>query len=133
MVVNPMGARFEEYWSASIGVPRTERMPYAIRRLSDGRVVGTSAYVMASAKHGGVEIGGTFLNPDVRAGAVNPESKILMLGHAFESGAVRVQFKIDSRNTRSQAARRCQRRGATARHPNLDRAYPRHRRVLDPR
>jgi RimJ/RimL family protein N-acetyltransferase len=104
MLVNPMGARFEEYWTANSGAPLKERMPYAIRRLSDGRVVGTSAYVTPSARHGSVEIGGTFLSPDVRAGAVNPESKILMLGHAFESGAVRVQFKIDSRNTRSQAA-----------------------------
>jgi N-acetyltransferase len=104
MLVNPVGAGFEEYWSASSGAPRTERVSYAVRRLSDGRVVGTSAYFTASAKHGGVEIGATFLSPDVRAGAVNPESKILMLGHAFESGAVRVQFNVDSRNARSQAA-----------------------------
>jgi RimJ/RimL family protein N-acetyltransferase len=104
MLVNPVGAGFEEYWSDSCGAPRTERVSYAIRRLSDGRVVGTSAYFTASAKHSGVEIGATFLSPDVRAGAVNPESKILMLGHAFESGAVRVQFKVDSRNARSQAA-----------------------------
>jgi RimJ/RimL family protein N-acetyltransferase len=27
-----------------------------------------------------------------------------MLGHAFDSGAVRVQFKVDMRNERSQAA-----------------------------
>ena len=27
LLVNPMGARFEEYWSASAGAPRTERMP----------------------------------------------------------------------------------------------------------
>ena len=104
MLVNPVGGGFEEYWAASCGAPLTERMPYAIRRLSDGRVVGTSAYFTASAKHGGVEIGATFLSPNVRAGAVNPESKILMLGHAFESGAVRVQFNVDSRNVRSQAA-----------------------------
>jgi RimJ/RimL family protein N-acetyltransferase len=84
--------------------PLTERMPYAIRRLSDGQVVGTSAYFTASAKHGGVEIGATLLRPDVRAGLVNPESKILMLGHAFDSGAARVQFKVGSRNERSQAA-----------------------------
>jgi N-acetyltransferase len=51
-----------------------------------------------------VEIGATFLNPDVRAGAVNPEAKLLMLGHAFNSGAVRVQFTVDTRNERSQAA-----------------------------
>jgi RimJ/RimL family protein N-acetyltransferase len=104
MLVNPTGAGFEEYWSASSGAPRTERLSYAIRRLSDGRVVGTSSYFMASAKHNGVEIGATFLRPDVRASAVNPEAKILMLGHAFDSGAVRVTFKVDARNQRSQAA-----------------------------
>jgi RimJ/RimL family protein N-acetyltransferase len=104
MLVNPVGAGFEEYWSASLGAPLTERLPYAIRRLSDDRVVGMSSYFMASAKHGGVEIGATFLHPDVRTGPVNPEAKILMLGHAFDSGAVRVQFKVDMRNERSQAA-----------------------------
>jgi RimJ/RimL family protein N-acetyltransferase len=104
MLVNPVGAGFEEYWSVSLGAPLTERLPYAIRRLSDGRVVGTSTYFMVSAKHGGVEIGATFLRPDVRAGPVNPEAKILMLSHAFDSGAVRVQFKVDMRNARSQAA-----------------------------
>jgi RimJ/RimL family protein N-acetyltransferase len=104
MLVNPVGAGFEEYWSASCGAPLTERLSYAIRRLSDGRVVGTSTYFMASAKHGGVEIGATFLRPDVRASPVNPEAKILMLSHAFDCGAVRVQFKVDLRNARSQAA-----------------------------
>jgi N-acetyltransferase len=104
MLVNPVGAGFDEYWSASCGASPTERLPYAIRRLSDNRVVGTSTYFMASAKHGGVEIGATFLRPDVRAGPVNPDAKILMLGHAFDCGAVRVQFKVDIRNVRSQAA-----------------------------
>jgi RimJ/RimL family protein N-acetyltransferase len=104
MLVNPVGAGFEPYWLAICAAPLTERMPYAIRRLSDGRVVGTSAYIMASAKHNGVEIGATFLSPDVRTSSVNPESKILILGHAFDSGAARVQFKVDRRNERSQAA-----------------------------
>jgi RimJ/RimL family protein N-acetyltransferase len=104
LLVNPMGAGFEEYWSANYGAPAAERLPYAIRRLSDGRVVGMSTYFTASTKHGGVEIGATFLRPDVRSGAVNPETKLLMLGHAFDSGAVRVQFKVDARNQRSQAA-----------------------------
>jgi RimJ/RimL family protein N-acetyltransferase len=104
MLVNPVGAGFDEYWSASRGAAPAERLPYAIRRLSDGEVVGTSTYFMASAKHGGVEIGATFLRPDVRASPVNPESKLLMLRHAFDCGAVRVQFKVDIRNARSQAA-----------------------------
>ena len=104
LLVNPMGAGFEEYWSANCGAPLTERLPYVIRRLSDGQVVGVSTYFTAKAKHGGVEIGATFLRPDVRASFVNPETKMLMLGHAFNSGAVRVQFTVDVRNERSQAA-----------------------------
>jgi N-acetyltransferase len=104
LLVNPMGAGFEEYWAANCGAPSAERLSYAIRRLSDGQVVGASTYFTAKAKHGGVEIGATFLRPDVRASFVNPETKMLMLGHAFNSGAVRVQFTVDVRNERSQAA-----------------------------
>jgi len=40
----------------------------------------------------------------VRGGAINPAAKRLMLGHAFEAGARRVQFKIDALNARSRAA-----------------------------
>ncbi len=104
MPVNPMGEGFESYWSAACGTRLDERMAYAIRRRSDGRVVGMSTYYMTLAGHRGIEIGTTFLHPDVRAGFVNPEAKILMLGHAFASGAVRVQFRVDARNLRSQAA-----------------------------
>jgi hypothetical protein len=75
MLVNPVGAGSEQYWSTCCDAPLTERLPYAIRRLSDGRVVGMSTYFMALARHSGVEIGATFLRPDVRAGAVNPEAK----------------------------------------------------------
>jgi RimJ/RimL family protein N-acetyltransferase len=104
LLVNPMGAGFEEYWAAKCKGPATERLPYVIRRLSDAQVVGASSYFTAKAKHGGVEIGATFLRPDVRASFVNPEAKLLMLDHAFNSGAVRVQFTIDARNEQSQAA-----------------------------
>jgi hypothetical protein len=82
-LVNPVGAGFEEFWRTNCGALLTERMSYAIRRLSDNRTVGMSTYFMALAKHGGVEIEATFPRPDVRAGAVNPEAKLLMIGHAF--------------------------------------------------
>ena len=38
------------------------------------------------------------------AGAVNPESKILMLGHALGTTPVHVQFRLDHRNARGRAA-----------------------------
>jgi RimJ/RimL family protein N-acetyltransferase len=104
MPINPMGVGFEDYWSVACGAPESERMAYAIRRRVDGRVVGMSTYYTTLFDQGGVEIGTTFLHPDARGSDVNLESKYLMLEHAFDSGAVRVQFRVDTRNVRSQAA-----------------------------
>ena len=66
--------------------------------------VGMSSYYTCLASQHGIEIGTSFVRPDVTGSAVNPESKLLMLAHAFASGAVRVQFRADTRNVRSQAA-----------------------------
>ncbi len=63
-----------------------------------------STYYTGLLSQGGVEIGTSFLHPDVRSGPANPEAKLLMLEHAFHCGAVRVQFRVDTRNRRSQAA-----------------------------
>lgn len=104
MPINPTGAGFEEYWSAACGAPIVDRMAYAIRRLSDRTVVGMSSFYTSLASQHGIEIGTSFVRPDARGGAVNPESKLLMLANAFTSGAVRVQFRVDTRNARSQAA-----------------------------
>ena len=104
MPVNPMGARFDAYWSAAYGAPPGQRMAYAIRRNSDDRVIGMSSYYTELVSQRGVSIGTSFLHPSVRGGPANPEAKLLMLDHAFGCGAVRVQFKVDTRNPRSQAA-----------------------------
>ena len=104
MPVNPTGQGFDAFWEAACSAPPEQRMVHAIRRRSDGKVVGMSTFYTTALRHRGVEIGTTFLHPDVRSGFVNPESKMLMLGHAFDSGAIRVQFSIDTRNERSQAA-----------------------------
>jgi N-acetyltransferase len=104
MPVNPMGDGFDVYWSAACGAPPDRRMAYAIRRCSDDRVIGMSTYYTELVRQGGVSIGTSFLHPSVRGGPANPEAKLLMLDHAFGCGAVRVQFKVDTRNARSQAA-----------------------------
>lgn len=104
MPINPMGDRFDEYWSAASGASPDERITFAIRRRSDRLVVGMSSYYTALASQGGIEIGTSFLRPEVRGGPVNPEAKHLMLNHAFAMGAVRVQFRVDTRNLRSQSA-----------------------------
>ncbi|WP_297511266.1 GNAT family protein [uncultured Caulobacter sp.] len=105
MSVNGCGEGFEDFWGALQGeTDRGERIGFAIRRQSDGKVVGTSSYLNIRRLHGGLEIGATFLNPEARSGPVNPESKRLLLAHAFDGGAIRVEFVTDVRNARSQAA-----------------------------
>lgn len=77
--------------------------PYAM--LPAGAVVGTSSYLEVSAMDARLEIGATAYAPAVWATKVNPETKLLLLSHAFEKlGAGRVQLKTDVRNVRSQQA-----------------------------
>lgn len=79
-------------------------IPYAIRRKADQRIVGTTSFLNIKPDRQTVEIGGTFLCPEVRSGYVNPESKLLMLEYAFASELRRVELLTDLRNVRSQAA-----------------------------
>jgi len=79
------------------------RVPYA--DLDAGEVVGTSSYLDVVAHDARLEIGFTAYRPALWATAVNPETKLLLLGYAFEQlHAGRVQLKTDVRNTRSQRA-----------------------------
>jgi RimJ/RimL family protein N-acetyltransferase len=105
MSINGCGEGFPEWWAmATRQSDAGDRVVFAIRRLSDKRVVGTSSYLGVDRLNRGLEIGSTFLHPDVRSGPVYPESKLLMLANAFDAGAIRVQFTVDVRNARSQAA-----------------------------
>jgi RimJ/RimL family protein N-acetyltransferase len=70
----------------------------------DGRVGGITCFSSVDQGNGSVEIGGTYYRPELRGGAVNPAAKRLLLAHAFEAGARRVQFKVDAVNARSRAA-----------------------------
>jgi RimJ/RimL family protein N-acetyltransferase len=68
------------------------------------RVVGTSNYIDCDKTQGVLEIGGTLLDPDVRGTGYNGTLKHLMIERAFASGYTRVEFRVDTRNTRSMAA-----------------------------
>src|SRR4051812_1250723 len=82
-----------------------KRLPYAVRLLATGELIGATSYIEPNAQHKRVEIGWTWYRPDHWAGPVNPECKLLLMSHAFEAlGLNRVQFVTDLLNTRSQAA-----------------------------
>lgn len=77
----------------------------AMLDMASGRVIGSSTFFDASEKHRHLEIGYTWIAPEMRGTWVNPESKLLMLTHAFETlGVIRVQIKCDNKNERSKAA-----------------------------
>jgi RimJ/RimL family protein N-acetyltransferase len=81
------------------------QLPFAIIDTGEGRGIGSTRYLNISQQDYGLEIGWTWLAPEARRTAVNTECKYLLLRHAFETlGAIRVQFKTDSRNERSRRA-----------------------------
>ena len=87
---------------------RAERwadLPFAVIHLASGRVAGATRYLNIMPKDRGLEIGGTWYGLEFQRTAVNTECKYLLLKYAFETlGCIRVQFKTDLRNVRSQRA-----------------------------
>ena len=80
-------------------------LPLVTIRCEDDRVVGSTRYLALRPEHRSLEIGWTWLTPEVWATGINVEAKLLMLGHAFETlGCLRVELKTDARNERSRGA-----------------------------
>ena len=102
-----------------------EAVPFATVRLSDAAVVGSTRFFalekwawpaghtrVGPAGPDACEIGYTWLGASALRTAVNTETKLLMLSHAFDTwGVHRVCFHTDVRNQRSRAA--LERIGAT--------------------
>jgi RimJ/RimL family protein N-acetyltransferase len=103
--ISGQGVHFDGWWEMlSAQVAQGEWIAYAIRQRATGAVVGTTSFLNIKPTRQCVEIGATFLHPDVRSTLVNAEAKYLMLQHAFACGARRVELLTDARNLRSQAA-----------------------------
>lgn len=99
------GDHFEAWWAAALAQTIAgSRVAYAVRRLADGALVGTTSLYEIRPEHRRCELGATFYRPDARGGVVNPACKRLLLGHAFDAGAGRVEILTDVLNPRSQAA-----------------------------
>jgi RimJ/RimL family protein N-acetyltransferase len=71
---------------------------------ANGVIVGQSCYLNIRPEHSGVEIGGTWYRPESQGTLINPASKLLLFGHAFDSGAERIDQKTDAINARSRRA-----------------------------
>lgn len=105
MVAAAYGPHFDGWWRSALkAMEQGTRIGWAVRRLSDGAVVGTTSLYEIKPDYRRCEIGSTFYRPEARGGPVNPSCKRLLLGHAFEGGAVRVEILTDAVNPGSQGA-----------------------------
>ncbi|GAT05895.1 GNAT family N-acetyltransferase [Mycolicibacterium fortuitum] len=77
---------------------------FVVRTL-DGRLVGSTSYLNVDGPNRRLEIGHTWYVADVRRTGVNAETKLLMLGHAFdELGCIAVELRTHFFNFASRAA-----------------------------
>ncbi|MFN2099966.1 GNAT family N-acetyltransferase [Altererythrobacter sp. MF3-039] len=81
----------------------TSWVRFAVLEQSSGEVVGMTNYINPDP-WGVVEIGGTYIAPSVRGTNFNRAMKKLMIENAFACGYRRIEFRVDTRNTRSMAA-----------------------------
>jgi RimJ/RimL family protein N-acetyltransferase len=73
--------------------------------LFDGdELAGMSSYLGIDEGRGVLEIGGTYYRPHLRGTGFNGRIKDMLLKRAFDCGIRRVEFRVDIRNRRSQAA-----------------------------
>ncbi|MCY8517526.1 GNAT family N-acetyltransferase [Bacillus atrophaeus] len=79
--------------------------PFVILLRQTGKVIGSTRFLDISDKSRNLEIGWTWLTPSVWGSNINTECKYLLLKYCFEElNVIRVQFKTDEQNLRSQKA-----------------------------
>jgi len=91
---------FDATIDALVGSPRNRTFV-----LFDGEeLAGMSSFLGIDEGRQTLEIGGTYYRPHLRGSGFNRRVKDMMLARAFECGFRRVEFRVDMRNGRSQAA-----------------------------
>ena len=109
-----------ELWYTSVASPETMRtdiesklaqqaagtmQPFAVRRLDTGAAVGVTTYCNIDADTPRLEIGYTWTAASAQRTGINAESKLLLLGHAFDVlGCLAVEFRTHWHNAQSRAA-----------------------------
>ncbi|MEO5833915.1 MAG: GNAT family protein [Nakamurella sp.] len=80
-------------------------LAFAVRRRDSGAVIGMTTFMNIDAAHRHVEIGSTWNAASAQRTGVNTESKLLLLGHAFEAkDCIAVEFRTHWLNLQSRRA-----------------------------
>jgi RimJ/RimL family protein N-acetyltransferase len=93
-----------EHFDASIDVFSGNPKNRTFVLFEGDELVGMSSFLGIDESRQTLEIGGTFYRPKFRGTGFNRRVKDMMLTRAFDRGFRRVEFRIDQRNARSQAA-----------------------------
>jgi RimJ/RimL family protein N-acetyltransferase len=93
-----------EHFDTSFDLLRSRPNWQAFAILLSREVVGMSAYIGIEPERGVLEIGNTYYVPRLRGTGFNRRVKNLMIGRAIDCGFRRIEFRVDARNARSQAA-----------------------------
>ena len=115
-----MGAEIERRLRLCAG---GSMLPFAVRSLASGKLVGMTTYMNVDQVNRRVEIGSTWYARSVQRTPLNTECKLLLLRHAFETlDCIAVEFRTSLFNLASRRA--IERLGA--RQDGVLRAHMRH-------
>lgn len=89
-------------WLAPL-VSNPKNRTFLVTDSRTGAALGSTSFMDIDAGNRSVEVGSTWYTPAARGTRINPESKLMLLRHAFEvENCVRVTLKCDARNTLSR-------------------------------
>ncbi len=91
-------------FDAAIDLYRSSKRNRTFVLFDGDELAGMSSFLGIDEGRGVLEIGGTYYRPHLRGTGFNRRVKAMMLDRAFSSGFRRVEFRVDRRNARSQAA-----------------------------
>jgi RimJ/RimL family protein N-acetyltransferase len=102
----PAPGETQKYIETALAGQREGRMlPFAVRNLTSGAIVGSTRFHDVAADIDRVEIGYTWYAKSVQRSHVNTSCKLLLMTHAFEDlGCKVVGFRTDKFNFASQRA-----------------------------
>ena len=84
---------------------RLGALPFVVRAAATGEIVGSTRYFNVEPAHRRLEIGHTWYAKRVQRTALNTETKLLLLTHAFETLAcIAVEFRTSFLNFQSREA-----------------------------
>ena len=106
VTIVPNPTEMVDYISAALEAQSQKyELPFVIIRKSTGQVVGTTRFYFIDPFNRHAEIGYTWVAASAQRTAVNTETKLLLLSHAFETWCcIRIALITDVLNQQSQAA-----------------------------